>query len=526
VAGLFSSTIHNFATTDYEGFGVTAYGDSLLTINNNNISDYTRDGISINRGGGVSSDPEITISDNTITGSVASLNGVNIIAVTAGTVTGNTVTGNTRSAPWAGGGIVVWTSTGITITNNNIYSNFYGIDLLDSTHDVTISNNILGTIKRGISLSDSDNNIVSGNTITSSVDGTDDVAIGLAMGAAGNIIGGNDAVNGNTITMATSGTGNLYGIHMEGAVGTGNTIKYNTINGGKRGVQVDDNAGLTGTIINNNEIYNTAGYAALVINTGATGATINNNYIHNNIGGGAAINAQTVEFNGNRILNNGFGIEMGTAGVTFVLHNNKIVGNCASGVCPDVGGKGSLSVYAGSANAENNYWGTNVGNEIATKVSANVDYTPWYTDETLTILNSGDTNVGANGGDFVALTVPDYINYGTVYGYNGFQSQEKTITLDNTGTLNVVVTPVYSSGHNVFKYIKFSGTAGTGYGKIQSGEGTESVYNTTILATDTSEPFSNPKTVYTKILLSNDLRPLKGALTGTIYFNAVESGTD
>lgn len=561
VAGLFSSTIHNFAATpDYEAFGIVVYGDSLLTLNDNNISDYTRDGISINRYGGAGSNPNVTISGNTVTGSAVSLNGINISGVTAGTVMGNTVTGNARSAPWAGGGIVVWSSTGITITGNHVDNNFYGIDLEPGTYSVTISGNELtGNIKRAISLNGADNNTVSGNTITGPASGTDDTAIGLANGSTGNIIGGTAPADGNTITMATSGSGNLYAIYMQSDVGTGsNTIQYNTITGGKRAVQFDGPPGITGTTtvsnntisgqefggivaynngdliitdntltdtvrpmeffgprnltitgntingstysginlgsfsgtasiehntiygvpagnhgiwaqvsgaglsihgntiynigergiqvnsaainvnIDGNEIYGAAGYAGIVIDTGATGAKINNNYIHNNTGGGVAANAQTAEFNNNRILDNGFGVEMGASGATFVLCNNSIAGNDPDGSADHgVGSYSGLSVYAGSADASGNWWGSATGPyNLATNasgagnaVSDNVDYSPWW------------------GANYIGVANPWvwYVNQS-----NGSSIQEGIDTATAGDTVNVTA-GTYSENLNIGK---------------------------------------------------------------------------
>lgn len=249
-AGLFSSTIHNFSATEYKAWGVAVYGDSLLTIDGDDISDYTRDGILVIGG-------NITISNNTITGSATPLNGINIQNVITGSVTGNTVTNNTRSAPWAAGGIVLWTSTGVTISNNNVNGNFYGIDLEDGSDGVTISGNTLTeNIKRNITLNASDNCTVSGNTITGTIDGTEDVGIALVNTSTGNTIGGDTAESANNITLPMDGAGNLYAIHVQGDVGAGsNTIKFNTITGAKRGIQVDGgNTGLT--TISSNTISN------------------------------------------------------------------------------------------------------------------------------------------------------------------------------------------------------------------------------------------------------------------------------
>lgn len=562
VAGIFSCSIHNFADSPaYEGFGVVVYGDSLLTVNDNDISDYTRDGISINRYGGSGSNPDVTISGNTITGSPTALNGINIGTVTAGTVTGNTITGNTRSGPWAGGGIVVWSSTGVTIQNNHVDNNFYGIDLEPDTSGVHISGNTLeDNIKRAISLNGADNNFVSGNTITGPVAGTDDVAIGLANGATGNMIGGNTAPDGNIITMATSGTGNLYAIYMQADVGAGsNTLKYNTINGGKRGVQFDGPPGITGTTtianniisgqefggitaynngdltiidntlintvrpieffgpvniivtgntinggaysginlgsftgtadissntihgitanngiwaqtsgagltirentiydindiegssrgiqidasadgadIDDNEIYNIiTGFSGIVIDTGATGVKINNNYIHDNKQGVVA-NEQTAEFTGNNIINNRWGIDLNKDGATFVLRNNNIAYNNINPA--DSYG---LSVWAGVADAEDNYWGSAVLSTIQSSISGAIDFEPYYVDSAKTILSSGtpttvyvdDAYVDGNAG-------------GHIFGYNAFNKIQDGINEVATGGAVNVAAGTYTA---------------------------------------------------------------------------------
>ncbi|RJO62903.1 MAG: DUF1565 domain-containing protein, partial [Dehalococcoidia bacterium] len=327
MAGLFSSTIHNFAATpDYEGFGVVVYGDSLLTLNDNDISDYTRDGIGINRHNGSGLDPNVTINANTVTGSAAPLNGISIDTVTAGAVTNNTVTGHTRSAPWAGGGIVLWGCTGVPVTGNNVNGNFYGIDLEPGTHDVTISGNVLtNNIKRAISLNDADNNTVSGNTINGPAGGTDDVGIGLANTSTGNMIGGATPANGNIITMATTGTANLYAIYMQADVAAGsNTIRYNTITGGQRAVQFDGPPGITGTTtISNNTISGQAFGGITAYNNGSL--IITNNTLTDTVRPIEFFGSINVNIDGNTINGATYdGINAGSASGTETIQNNRI----------------------------------------------------------------------------------------------------------------------------------------------------------------------------------------------------------
>jgi parallel beta-helix repeat protein len=483
-AGLFASTIHNFdTTTDYESWGLEVRGDSLLTADDLDIHDYTRDGLLVAGDGAEAADPIVTISNNTITGSAAPLQGINIMDVSAGTVSSNTVTGNTRSAPWAAVGILLSGSSDVSVSGNHVDGNFYGIDIAYDSHDLTIAGNELtDNIKRAISLDNSDNNIISGNTITGPLAGTDDVGIGLANSATGNIIGGSTLEAGNTINLATTGTGLLYAVHLDGSLVTGdNTIRFNTITGGQRAVQFDNNVSGTTTVSNNiitspawggitaynngnliitnntltnavrpleffgpvnltvtgntisnptyfginlgsftgtatvsgniihglveingiwaqtagaglditgntiyditesnpeaptyagrgiqinatadgvnidsNVVYNNSSFAGICIDTGATGAKINNNYIYNNLQGIAA-NEQTVEFNGNLVVNNRYGIDLNGSGASFILRHNSITGNDTEA---DSYG---LGVWNGTADLENNWWGCNEG---------------------------------------------------------------------------------------------------------------------------------------------------------------------
>jgi parallel beta-helix repeat protein len=334
-----------------------------------------------------------------------------------------------------------------------------GIYILNSNYVTVEQNNIINSQDAGILIGyGSDNNVVKKNTITGSP--LDSNRVIDIFDSENNMIGGVDASDGNTLSSAMPGHSEdghspyLYGVNLSGPNSKNNTIQYNTITGGNRGVQVDDN--IIGTVINNNTIYDTKGYAAVVINTGSIGAKINNNYVYDSLGGGFAINAQTAEFNNNRILNNGFGIEMGATGATFVLRNNSIAGNCVSGVCPDVGGIGGLSVYAGSADATENWWGNASGpghssNPGATgdAVSNNVTFRPWYTNPELTGLDPTGPTIAITtsvSSRTKASPIPFNVTFGTgeiVYDFtaaditvtNGMASEP--VVSDNSYTFNV-----------------------------------------------------------------------------------------
>ncbi|MDD5489446.1 MAG: Ig-like domain-containing protein [Candidatus Moranbacteria bacterium] len=400
MAGLFASTIHNFATApEYESWGVAAYGDSLLAINDNDISDYTRDGL-LAIGGNV------TISGNTVTGSAIPLNGINIQDASGGAITGNTVTNHTRSAPWAAGGIVLWNSSGVTVGSNHVDDNFYGIDLEPNTNGATVSGNELNrNIKRAISLNDADSNAVSGNTINGPSDGTDDVAIGLANTSTGNMIGGDTPADGNIVNMATAGSGNLYAVYMQADVAAGsNTIKHNTINGGQRAVQFDGPPGITGlTTVANNTITGQAFGGITAYNNGdivitdniltnavrpmefwgpddvtISGNTINGS-VYDGINAGSA--SGSVKINGdNKIYNiadgnSGIHVQGGVIGIE--IDGNEIYG-AFDGTDTGSGSKG-IGIESGATGAKitnndihNNSWGAVSLNEAVDSLTGNV----------------------------------------------------------------------------------------------------------------------------------------------------------
>ncbi len=138
-----------------------------------------------------------------------------------------------------------------------------------------------------------------------------------------------------------------------------------------------------------------------------------------------------------------------------------------------------------------------------------------------------ETNVGGEGQDFIALTVPDSIDYGALYSTPGFETIAQAITLTNVGSLPVVVTPIWASGADVFKRIKFSDTETGTYDRITDGVGAESLYSTIISAVlINNDPleFENAISVWTKIkiALGDTLAALKGPQSGTIYFQATE----
>lgn len=248
-AGLFSCKIQGFPSTpEYESFGIKVYGNSQMSIDKNTVASYTRDGIGVNGGG--SGNPRVVISNNTVTGSAVPLNAIYLGDGATGSITRNIVKNHTRSSPWAACGIWVNDSNNVPVTGNTVENTFYAIVISGSNSSAIVNNTLKYNINRHIMVDNSNNTLVSFNTITGTVGGTEDAAINLLNGSAGNTI------KYNIITLATSDSWaappNLYCIWVGGgSPAGGNTIQYNIIFGGKRGIQVDGGTTDTTTIANN-----------------------------------------------------------------------------------------------------------------------------------------------------------------------------------------------------------------------------------------------------------------------------------
>ena len=438
-AGLYSCTVKNFAgTPDYESWGIVIYEDSDLSIDDNDVSGFTRDGIDAIGDDGAGADPNVIISHNTVIGSAAPLNGIYIGRGATGTISGNTVTDLTRSSPWAAVGILIYNSDGITVNDSNHVENcHYGLDLLQSDGS-TVSGNILqDNVAFHIGLDNSDNNEVSGNTITGTLAGTEDKAIGLSNGSTGNTIGGPTPADGNSITMAAipetfSPRKYIYVVYLVGSVGSGNnTIQYNNLYGGTRAVQID--GGNTGiTTISDNTIGNISPtFAGIYLNGGS--AIISRNRLTNTVRPMEWWGPNNVTVYNNIIDGATFdGINCGTFSGSITISNNAIYSTTGLGV---------HNRTATLIDASGNWWGISTPAGVAAEVSANVDYTPWLGIGT-------DTDPGTPGfqGDLSTLWVDDsspqagamgrieeglsIVTSSTVYIAPGIYNE--TITLDDS----------------------------------------------------------------------------------------------
>jgi hypothetical protein len=131
-------------------------GNPAVTVSNNSVHNYQKNGITAG-GPGTGGGPAIVITNNTVVGIGATpliaQNGIQIGFGATGKVAGNTVAGDIYSGPAAaaGTGILIFASTGITVSGNSVQSTQFGIatvtDSVDGPADNAIitSNHIAGT---------------------------------------------------------------------------------------------------------------------------------------------------------------------------------------------------------------------------------------------------------------------------------------------------------------------------------------------------------------------------------------------
>jgi parallel beta-helix repeat protein len=329
-AGLFSSKVHNFGTTEYTSWGIVTFRNSSLTIDGDTIGDFTRDGILVKGGDGSYPDPTTTISNNTVTGNSTALNGINVNGGAAvAYININHVTGLTRNTPLAGCGILLSsTSHSSTITGNTVEECWDGVGI-QGVSGLNIDGNIIKNIyDQGIEVDNSNNCTFTNNNITDCKPSLN-AGILLVNSSTGNIIG--TSGNGNTIALPVTGTGNLYGINLPNTIGAGNnTISYNTFNGGQRFIQID--GGNTGTTtIAHNTMGNTTApiYGAVSMNGGS--ANITYNALTNTVRPMEFDGAINLDINNNTVNGATYdGINLGTVSGTISIENNTI-SNCTGG---------------------------------------------------------------------------------------------------------------------------------------------------------------------------------------------------
>jgi hypothetical protein len=186
-------------------------GTPAVTISNNSVRNYDKNGITASGLGNGSPGPNVTVTANTVIGlgatAVIAQNGIQIGFGATGTVTGNSVADDIYTGPTYGSsGILIYASNGVTVSSNTVESTQFGIvpasDPTYGTANFTVIklNHVGGTQNYdGIDLC-SDKNTAQSNVIYGSaqsgihVDGECPPSTGI-----------NNTVTGNTINEACAG---------------------------------------------------------------------------------------------------------------------------------------------------------------------------------------------------------------------------------------------------------------------------------------------------------------------------------
>jgi Right handed beta helix region len=188
-------------------------GHASVTITNNTVDKYQKNGITANESG-----TQISINENTVTGVGptvgAALNGIQIGFAAQGTITSNSIANNVHSpctsvsvCPANASGIPIYQSHGMHMEHNVLGANQVGIFVAANTAFVGSSTIFHSVALDGIALV-GDGNTATGNNVSNS----DDAAVFIQ--------GNSNTVSTNTFTGATVGILKISG--SSGTVETGN----------------------------------------------------------------------------------------------------------------------------------------------------------------------------------------------------------------------------------------------------------------------------------------------------------------
>lgn len=186
VAGAISNNVvKDLGHDGTQTFGILVYGDSNVTISNNDVSNYGRGGIGANGDLGSGSppplgpqpDPTVVIQGNTVTGPGATApqtwasNGIQIGWGATGSILDNEVIGNGwPGTAWTGTGIIVVDASGVVIEGNNVHDNESAIivgQFYNPASGIVVRGNTVVNNDWGIQvINNASNTIVEDNTVT------------------------------------------------------------------------------------------------------------------------------------------------------------------------------------------------------------------------------------------------------------------------------------------------------------------------------------------------------------------------
>lgn len=228
------------------GFGIyvaSNTGTPAVTISNNSVRNYGKNGILATGVGSSTPGPNVTVNGNTVVGMGATTqiaqNGIQLSLLATGKVTSNYVVDDIYINPpdcaattcWGSSGILLYASPGVTVSTNTVEStqlgivpvtdtnygtgdgtiiklnhiggtqNFDAIDLCSNGN--TVENNIIyGSAQDGVHADDSCGGTGSSNTITGNTINEACAGILTGTGTSGNTVSPNTFMNVANVTLA------------------------------------------------------------------------------------------------------------------------------------------------------------------------------------------------------------------------------------------------------------------------------------------------------------------------------------
>lgn len=385
------------------------------------------------------------------------------------------------------GSVQIQAGAGSTVTINGFTiggSPAKAIHVNGETGQVNVLNNIIESSSvDGINLYSADNADVENNWVKGAM--------------TSGITAGNSDANPQIITTAT--------------------IKNNLVEGSTYGITGYQ----TGSTISNNEVIGPS-WQGSGIGGQFYSTTISNNIVYGySAGAGIAFNGYTnradshdVTVSGNNVYENAYNIYINQSlegNNIIVSDKNKITGNSYN-VLFDGGASGILD-------AANNYWGTTNESLIKSSISSpgNVNYSPWYADESMTTLMDGNPVISGTPSDITEEATSSsgaFVNYTL-----------PTATDPSDGTVSVDCSP--SSGSE----FSFGGTPVNCSATDSDGNTATSTFNVDVV--DTTKPTAgidvnsnNPYTNSRDVVLTLSYSDSGSGVKECQYKNAGESFTE
>ncbi len=427
------TTIQGFTITGASGsYGIYLNDADSCNITGNNItgSQYGIYGNSLNS----------AISRNEVYGNWY---GIYLSESSNNAISGNTVREN-------GYGITLESSSNNGISGNNIYSNtHYGI-LLENSNINTVSGNTITNNEDGIYLINSSQNQITGNQISGSTgDPKYNHGNGIIFsGSSSNTISGNNEITGNP-------TGIYLGSSSDGNTISGNYIYSNT-NYGIHSVGSSGNH-----IISNNRIIENPKGVSLDYSSNSN--TVSGNIITNNGDSGVYIKSSSSNtISGNTITGNLHGIYLLDSSGNHIIGSNQITGNTANGIYflgssgNNISGNNAVTgnskgILLESSSNNNEISGNNVSNNI---------YGIWLENSNTNTISGNKfvDNIGGSIGEGNGITL--VTSSGTII-------QNNQIIADYTGSCYGIISQDSSNSiihdnlisSNTFAGIKIYGTS-------------------------------------------------------------------